>query len=537
MARASGPSHSSTADLVATAGIVDWLRTNVAADADLASDSRRVAQGDVFFACPGDANDGRRFIPQALAQGAGAVLWDDHDFNWNDAWQVPNRGIAQLKSVAGPIADAWYAHPSASMLTIGITGTNGKTSCSQWIAQALSAAGMRCAVVGTLGSGFPGALIETGYTTPDAVMLQRSLVELRQQSARAVALEVSSIGLAQGRVNGMHFDIAVLTNLTRDHLDYHGSMQAYEAAKAALFDWPGLKHAILNLDDAMGCRLADRIGLRPTGASAVRVWTYAIDAAWANARADVRAINVRSTAHGTAFQAVTPLGVIDIETGLLGLFNVSNALAALTVLLAAGISLNEAAKHIAALTPPPGRMQTVTAEGAPLAVVDYAHTPDALEKVLNALRPVAEARGGRLITVFGCGGDRDAGKRPLMGRIVSQLADAVVVTSDNPRGENPLTIIDLILEGIVEAQGDEIRAENRADTKDNNARITVQVDRRSAIRATLFNASARDVVLIAGKGHEAYQEIAGTKHPFSDVDEAYAALHDRSAQGDKDETC
>ena len=365
-------------------------------------------------------------------------------FAWNDAWTVPHIDVAQLKQHAGPIAHAFYKQPDSAMFSVGVTGTNGKTSSAVWLGSALSRGGETAAVIGTLGVGLFKARGEveydvTGYTTPDAVLLARTLAESRDAGATSLAIEVSSHALEQGRVAGMHFDVALFTNLTRDHLDYHGTMAAYEAAKTKLFDWPGLKTAVVNLDDPMGLRLVAHVAGKLSGAIPVIGYTLA-DAATRPDIAGVmmlRASQLRaSRGAGTEFHLEWPLGAAPVKTHLVGHFNISNALGVMGALLAKGMGLRAAIDAIEALLPAPGRMQQVGGQDAPMIVIDYAHTPDALEKTLAALRPVAQDRGGQLWCVFGCGGDRDPGKRPQMGAI-AQMADHVVVTSDNPRSEDP----------------------------------------------------------------------------------------------------
>jgi UDP-N-acetylmuramoyl-L-alanyl-D-glutamate--2,6-diaminopimelate ligase len=502
----------------ATAALDDalaWLQANAPA-AQLSSDSRMIVAGDVFFAYPGDAADGRQYIAQALAKGARAVLFEAEDFNWDAGWNVPCLPVAGLKQLAGPIAAACYGQPGKDMFTVAITGTNGKTSCSQWLGRALSRLGLPTAVIGTLGAGLfrrgdHAGLTATGYTTPDAVILQRLIAQLRDQGAQALAIEASSIGLDQGRLNGMHFDVAVFTNFTRDHLDYHGDMDAYEAAKRMLFDWPGLRHAVINLDDAMGLRLVQHLkATRP----ALPLTGYSIVERSEPGVATLRAADIRSSHGGTSFRLDAPQASMQLKTQLVGQFNVSNALAVLGVLLAQGADFKAAAEALEALLPVPGRMQQLGGQDAPLIVIDYAHTPDALEKTLNSLRQVAQQRGGELWCVFGCGGDRDPGKRPQMGA-VSQLADHIVVTSDNPRSEEPGAILAQVAAGI-----DRTRLKKDA--------LHVIEDRAAAILWAGRHAGKNDVVLLAGKGHEPYQEIKGKKLPFLDADHAALALAARA---------
>lgn len=500
---------------VALHTIVDMIRA-AAPSGRLVSDSRRVQAGDIFFAYPGDALDGRRFIGAAVAQGAAAVVYDDTGFAWDDGLTVPHFAVPDLKRAAGPIAHAYNNMPDAAMFTVGVTGTNGKTSCAVWLGQALARLGTTTAVIGTLGVGmFKGrdapTYDVTGYTTPDAVLLAEKLAAVRDAGAAALAIEVSSIGLEQGRTDGMHFDAAIFTNLTRDHLDYHGTMEAYEAAKVKLFTWPNLKTAIVNLDDPAGLRLLDHI---PAG---VAITGYTLQDAAAQPDIDgvsiLRAASLRSRHAGTEFQLASPFGAGTAKTQLVGRFNISNALAVLGALLAKGIALRAALDAIEALTPAPGRMQQVGGQDAPMVVIDYAHTPDALEKTIAALRQVADERHGRLWCVFGCGGDRDPGKRPQMGRI-AQGADQVIVTSDNPRSEDPAAIIAQVVAGM--------------DTGLHGS-VPYQAieDRAAAILAAVRHAGKPDVILLAGKGHEPYQEIKGRKMAFSDFEHATLALSAR----------
>jgi UDP-N-acetylmuramoyl-L-alanyl-D-glutamate--2,6-diaminopimelate ligase len=489
----------------------------------LVTDSRAVQPGDTFVACPGEKLDGRQFIAQAIAQGANAVIWDTHNFTWNDDWQVPNLGVADLRHKAGDLADAVYGKPSERLHVVGVTGTNGKTSTSHWIAQALGDAGKRCALIGTLGNGFAGALQPSANTTPDAIRVHGLFAEYLDQGASAVAMEVSSHALAQGRVNGVRFDIALLTNLSRDHLDYHGDMDSYAASKRRLFDWASLKHVVLNLDDAFGVSLAEELS-----DGSVEVIGYGLsDAAMQKAeRLGIRMVYGRvseMSARGMCLAIRSSWGGAQLKSGLIGRFNAENLLGVLGVLLAGGMQLDAAVQSLSGVQPVAGRMQRLGGADQPTVVVDYAHTPDALEKVLLTLREVNEGgdtgegyAGGcpeaapppfrRLICVFGCGGDRDRGKREMMGRIAERFADLSVVTSDNPRSEKPEYIIADITVGMTE----------------NKHQIVVE--RGAAIAQAIAQARAQDTVLVAGKGHEDYQEIAGVKHPFSDVAVAEQAL-------------
>ena len=504
--------------LADTHAAVQWLRAGGAKA--LRTDSRQVGTGDAFLAWAGERHDGRRHVADALTAGAARCLVDDTGaaaYGFDDARIA---ALPQLRATAGVIADAWYGEPSRALEVVAVTGTNGKTSVAWWTAQALSALGQRCGVIGTLGVGEPpkiGAggtppgvgdtslrLQSTGLTTPDAVLLQATLAGFVQEGFAACSMEASSIGIVDHRLAGTRIAVAQFTNFTRDHLDYHGDMLAYWAAKRLLFDWPGLRAAVVNVDDEQGATLADELEALFTSRGAPAVWTYGV-----NGPARLQARNLRHLPDGMAFDLVERDTTVPVRCALVGAYNVSNLLAVVGALRALGIRLDDAARVLPQLSPVPGRMQRVAAfdASAPAVVVDYAHTPDALEQALQALRPLARARGGQLWCVFGCGGNRDATKRPLMGAIAHRLADHVVLTSDNPRDENPGLILSQILAG---SPGD--------DTAD------VIEDRRLAIHDALTRADARDVVLVAGKGHEETQEIAGVKRPFSDVAVAAQAL-------------
>ena len=500
-----------------------WLRQiapSVFADRrDLHLDSRRLKCGDVFVAVRGERVDGRHYLLAAAASGAAAALVDAEgwDRKTSAVRALPMLAVKDLRGVMGPIAAEFYRRPSEHLLSIGVTGTNGKTSSTQWIAQLLTRAGRRCAVIGTIGVGFADEpLTAASLTTPDAVSLQREIRALLDAGAQALAMEVSSIGLEQGRLSGMNIDVALFTNLTRDHLDYHGTMQRYEAAKSLLFDWPTISHAVINVDDAAGRRLIPRLAER-----GVEVIGYGT-AATGDAKTDLlvshrlTARAVRATSHGLAFEVELDGRAVPIEVPLVGQFNVENLLGVLGVMHACGIDFARAAAALPQLHPPPGRMQQVAIPDAPLAVIDYAHTPDALAKALAALRPLAEARGsqgagGKLWVVFGAGGDRDAGKRAPMGAAAAQGADVVVVTSDNPRSENAEAIALQVAAGAASAR-----------------ELVTVIDRSHAIAHAIANAGRADVVLIAGKGHESYQIIGADKLPFSDLSQARAALARRA---------
>jgi UDP-N-acetylmuramoyl-L-alanyl-D-glutamate--2,6-diaminopimelate ligase len=482
--------------------VLDELAQRGVAAAALCGDSRTLRPGEVFVAYPGARSDGRRYIAHVAQRGAAAVLWEREGWTWDPSIDLPNVPVAALQGLSGWLGHLACGRPSERLWLVGVTGTNGKTSVSQWVAQCLQGLGRRCAVIGTLGDGFPGALAASPNTTPDALTLHRRLADFLERGAGAVAMEVSSIGLDQGRVDGAAFDVAVFTNLTRDHLEYHGTMAAYGEAKARLFALPGLAHAVLNLDDPFGRELARR--LRGSG---VTVHGYTLCEATPEVACDrlIAARDLRATAAGLRFEVRAPEGRVVVEARLVGRFNAANLLAVFATLLAGGCALEAAAAQLAQLAPPPGRMQMLGGEAAPLVVVDYAHTPDALEQALCALRETALARGGALACVFGCGGERDPGKRPVMGEVAARLADRVILTSDNPRSEDPQAIIASIARG-----GD--------------GRAALLPDRAEAIRAAVCAAQARDVILVAGKGHETYQEVAGERLPFSDVEQAARAL-------------
>ncbi|MDY7573538.1 UDP-N-acetylmuramoyl-L-alanyl-D-glutamate--2,6-diaminopimelate ligase [Actimicrobium sp. CCI2.3] len=502
-----------------TEQIVDWLRDRAPA-AELSSDSRRIAAGDVFFAYPGDEADGRRFIDDAIERGAVAIVCEAEGLTWHGPADFPVLTVAGLKACVGLVAGLWYGQAEPALFTVAVTGTNGKTSCSQWLAAALSRLTGPSAVIGTLGTGLfrrgsVDQLAETGYTTPDAILLQRRLRDLRRTGATSLAIEASSIGLDQGRLNGLPVQTALFTNFTRDHLDYHGDMATYEAAKTRLFDQPGLQHAVLNLDDAMGQRLLAQLQ-RSAPQLALTGYTLAAaetDTAPAGIRV-LRAGDIRSSHAGTSFQLSTPDGTMLVRSRLVGHFNVSNLLGIIGVLLGQGHALRAIVDAVEALTAVPGRMQQFGGQDAPLVVIDYAHTPDALEKTLVALRQVADQRHGKLWCVFGCGGDRDPGKRPQMG-LAALAADAIIVTSDNPRSEAAADIIAQILLGIASHTG-------------SHAAPQVVEDRAAAILWAVRHAANADVILVAGKGHENYQEIRGKKLPFLDADHAALALATRA---------
>ncbi|MFF7705753.1 UDP-N-acetylmuramoyl-L-alanyl-D-glutamate--2,6-diaminopimelate ligase [Pseudomonas sp. NPDC007930] len=460
---------------------------------ELTLDSRNVRPGDLFLAVPGARVDGRDHMDDALAHGAAAIAYEAEGATVLPLTDVPLIPVKHLASQLSAIAGRFYGEPSRLLRMIGVTGTNGKTTTTQLIAQGLDALGERCGTLGTLGSGFVGAIAAGKLTTPDAITVQATLTDLRKAGAQAVAMEVSSHALEQGRVAALEFDVAVFTNLTRDHLDYHGSMQAYGEAKARLFAWPGLACRVINLDDAFGRELAGR-------EHGSRLITYSCE----HPSATLYCRDARFGDHGIQAVLVTGQGEYTLRSPLLGPFNLSNILAAVAVLVALGHPLDETLKVVARFHGPAGRVQQVGGGKLPLVVVDYSHTPDALEKILQAMRPHTQ---GELLCVFGCGGDRDRGKRPEMAAIAERLADRVMVTDDNPRSEAPQGIFDDIRAGFAQPEA-----------------VRFVAGRGLAIAQAVAAANAGDLIVIAGKGHEDYQEIDGVRQPFSDVAEAEKAL-------------
>ncbi|TWC32088.1 UDP-N-acetylmuramoylalanyl-D-glutamate--2,6-diaminopimelate ligase [Pseudomonas sp. SJZ079] len=460
---------------------------------ELTLDSRKVRPGDLFLAVPGGQQDGRLHIADAIARGAAAVAYEAEgapSIVSGNAELVAIKGLAgQLSAIAG----RFYGEPSRGLHLVGITGTNGKTSVSQLLAQALDLLGQRCGIVGTLGNGFYNALALGRHTTPDPIGVQATLADLKKAGARAVAMEVSSHGLHQGRVAALAFDVAVFTNLSRDHLDYHGSMEAYAEAKFMLFRRPGLRCRVLNIDDAAGRKLAE-------DQLESRLISYSLE----DSSAYLHCREAQFDDQGVRARLVTPRGEGSLRSSLLGRFNLSNLLAVVGALLGMDYPLDEILKVLPRLQGPVGRMQRLGGIKQPLVVVDYAHTPDALEQILQALRPHVR---GRLLCLFGCGGDRDRGKRPLMAAVVERLADGVLVTDDNPRSEAPEQIFS------------DIRAGFSAPDH-----VCFMHGRGQAIAQLIAEAGVDDVLVLAGKGHEDYQEINGERQPFSDLDEAGKAL-------------
>lgn len=454
----------------------------------MASDSRLVKPGYLFFACRGTAQDGVGFIEDAEQRGAVAVVVD---VAVEVSSTVPVVSVPELNCKLGHIAARFYANPSRHMVLIGITGTNGKTSCSHLLAQCLDHNENRCGIVGTMGNGFSEALESSNHTTPGAVELQSTLHGLQQRGAAYIAMEVSSHALEQYRTAGCEFSIAVFTNLSRDHLDYHGTMEAYGDAKLKLFKEVSLQAAVVNLDDDFAQRIVATV---PSSVETIGV-TLDSDKSITTDKHISGKILKRSLS-GTTIAIQSSWGEAQFATHLFGEFNVSNVMLVLAVALQQGLLLEEAISRIQELHAPKGRLESFTAPGKPLVVVDYAHTPDALQKVLQTLHAHT---AGELWVLFGCGGDRDTGKRPLMGEVAEQFADHLWITDDNPRTESSQKIIEDILSGIKQPE-----------------QVTVQPARETAIRNIIASAAANDIILIAGKGHEDYQIIGQQVLPFSD---------------------
>ncbi len=492
--------------------VVLWLRERGVVS--LVPDSRRVQAGDAFVAWPGFGVDARQFVAGALAAGAAACLVEAEgvaEFEFDGRCVA---AVQDLKLHAGELASLFWGHPSEALSVLAVTGTNGKTSCAWWVAQALSMLGQRCGLVGTLGVGEPPSMASphaqlqsTGLTTPDPITLHQAFHHFSQNGFSACAIEASSIGLVENRLAGTQVDVAVFTNFTPDHLDFHGTMIEYWQAKTMLFDWLGLRASVVNVDDEQGAGLAHQLQAR--GAD---VWSFS---ASAKPGARLQAVDVHYENGGLAFSVHEGGFCAPVQSCLIGHYNVANLLAVLGGLRALGVPLMDAAAMCAQLTPVPGRMELVCADefvaALPCVVVDYAHTPDALEKALQALRPFAAAQGGELWVVFGCGGNRDAAKRPLMAGIAQRLCEHVVLTADNPRFESVAEILAQMKLGL---------------SSDKN--VVVIEERSQAIGQAIAKARSNDVVLIAGKGHETQQDIGGVRVAFSDVLEAKKSLSKRS---------
>lgn len=468
------------------------LNTDVLIKA-IQTDSRKIQSGDLFIAYPGLQSDGRDYIKDALDKKAAAVIYEDKNYKPVIQTATPLIPFKNLQYHIGEIAARFYDKPSHAMKIVGITGANGKTSCSQFTAQALKSQGISCGVIGTLGYGFLGRLHKTMYTTPDPIQLQQAFSKMQKQGAKAVAMEVSSHALHQRRIQGVCFDIAVFTQLSRDHLDYHGDMESYARAKELLFQQPGLRYGVINSDDAFGKRIIDRYHRQLT------LIQYSVNGVKDDHVPSVVATRIQPLAQGFLVEVQTPCGKGTFTTSLLGRFNISNLLATLSVLCLCKIPVDKALLELSRLHHVPGRMQAVDSRRGPQIIVDYAHTPDALKRALIALREHCQ---GQLICVFGCGGDRDRGKRPQMAAVAEQHANKIILTNDNPRNELPAVIIQDIQSGFK-----------------NKKSVIVKVDRAEAIRYAVQIATMNDIILIAGKGHETTQKIGDQVLPFNDVEE------------------
>lgn len=473
--------------------IIGWLGRHVERTAHLCLDSRQVRAGDVFFACPGQKGDGRNYIDDAIRNGAAAVILETGT-SVIPALSVPSVQVPGLTAVLGQVGHHWYREPSHALSVVAVTGTNGKTTCVNWIASALNSEGLACGTVGTLGVIQPdGQNLGGALTTPDVLTMHRSLAALRDAGAMVVAVEASSIGIEQGRMDHVKIEIAAFTNLTHDHLDYHETFENYKAAKFKLFRWPRLGAAVINIDDPAGVELM-------SASSVAHPVSYSMQP---DSTANVRALDVQSSGYGLVFSLKTARGSAQVLTRLVGLHTVSNLLLVVGVLGQLGWGMSRTVRVLGALKPVEGRLQTVDSiecgesRALPLVVVDYAHSPDALERVLLALTDTAQARGGQLICVFGCGGSRDSKKRPLMGKVAAEHAHRVILTNDNPRNEDPAQIVEQIVAGMPAAP-------------------QIILDRAQAILAAVWSADEKDVILLAGKGHETYQEFHDLKVPFDD---------------------
>ncbi len=462
---------------------------------DITQDSRTVKPNSLFIAYPGLQTDGRRFINQAISRSAAAIIYESAGGYALPAQEkplsIPAIGVKELHKQIGFIADRFYQHPTQNMSVIGVTGTNGKTSISHFLAQALHKLNYSCAVSGTIGSGFLPHLQTSGYTTPDPILLQKQLSEYQKQGARYVAMEVSSHSLDQYRVNGVNFMGGIFTNLTRDHLDYHKTMEAYGAAKARLFQFPHLKFAVYNGDDPFGHQL---LAMNPAH---VPSFLYSMNPHFPQNTSAIIAQSIQSTRQGFELTIQSPWGKGVLPLSLIGRFNISNVLAVFAALGALEIPFKTILATLVELKPVTGRMHCLGGHGnIPKIIIDYAHTPDALKKVLLSIQ---DHQPRRLWCVFGCGGDRDRGKRPEMGAIAEDYCNQVVLTNDNPRHESPQQIIADILGGIK-----------------NQQKCSVELDRAKAIQFAIAHADAEDIILIAGKGHETYQIIGDQVLPFDD---------------------
>ncbi|MDO5530840.1 MAG: UDP-N-acetylmuramoyl-L-alanyl-D-glutamate--2,6-diaminopimelate ligase [Sutterella sp.] len=494
--------------------VAEWMLSLVHEGAKLRLDSREVLPGDIFCAIPGTKADGRTFIRVAEARGAAGVIYETDGSARAEHYPLASLGVANLHERLGAIAALFYGDPSAKLMGVAVTGTNGKTTTTTWLSQLLTKLGAPCGVIGTVGNFFNGKRIPGPHlTTPDAISLEGIYAQLVAEGAKAFAVEASSEGLLQGRLSGSHIRVGMFTNLSRDHLDFHHTMEAYADAKAILFSWPGMEAAVVNAADPVSVRFAALARKNGTAVwvcgreGAARAFAEKEGAAhWLDARA------IRPAGHGQAFTLSIDGQDHEVSFPAIGTFNVDNVIEVIASAVALGFDAAETVRHVAALEPPPGRMQPVAAEGMPLGIVDFCHTPDALEKTIESLIPGVRARGGRLWTVFGCGGDRDSGKRPIMGGIAARLADEVVITSDNPRTEDPEAIVAAIAAGCAGAKN-----------------VRTITDRREAIHRAVLEAAPEDLILVAGKGHESEQILADGPHHFLDAEVLREAFNERRA--------
>ena len=475
-----------------------WIHSSIPDLLGVSIDTRTIKKKELFLAFPGTSSDGRAFIHSAIRSGCSGVLWEPSNFEWNNEWSVPNLPVKNLRAIAGLLASDFFGNPSEKLMTIGVTGTNGKTSVTKWLADALTELGNTCGSVGTLGGNFAGEQVRLegldGVTTPNSIVIQAILQTFVLRNAKSAAIEVSSHALSQDRVNGVQFEVGVFTNLSRDHLDYHRDMESYGAAKARLFEYPAMRCAVINIDDEFGRLLANQLISRQ-----MRVLTYGIEA-----DADFCAKNIQLSPSSTSFELRVQSKTYAFEAPISGDFNVSNLLAVIAVLSYAGYSIEKIKGVLKKTKAPAGRLQIVECDQKPLVYVDYAHTPDALEKVLRTLQKIKQPKS-RIICVFGAGGDRDKEKRALMGETVKTFSDVAIVTNDNPRSENPSTIVSQIVGA-------------------NPDNFLIELDRMRAIQRAVDLSTAEDLILVAGKGHEQYQEINGERLKFSDIDAVKTAL-------------
>jgi len=478
--------------------VKSWIHSSIPDFAGISIDSRTIKKKELFLAFPGASTDGRDFIHSAILSGCSGVLWEPSNFEWNNDWSIPNLPVKNLRAIAGLLASDFFGNPSEKLMTIGVTGTNGKTSVTKWLSDALTELGNTCGSIGTLGGNLAGKQVRQegldGVTTPNSIVIQAILQTFLMRNAKSAAIEVSSHALSQDRVNGVRFEVGVFTNLSRDHLDYHQDMESYGAAKARLFEDLAIRCAVINIDDEFGRLLANQLISRQ-----MRVMTYGFDA-----DADFCAKNIQFSPSSTSFELRARSKTYTFEVPISGDFNVSNLLAVIAVLSYVGYSIKKILGVLKKTKAPAGRLQIVDHDQKPLVYVDYAHTPDALEKVLCTLQKIKQPKS-RIICVFGAGGDRDKEKRVLMGETVRALSDVAIVTNDNPRSENPAAIANQIVGA-------------------NPDHFLIELDRMRAIQRAVDLSTTEDLILVAGKGHEQYQEIKGERLKFSDIDAVKAAL-------------